>query len=232
MFEKEALGLVLLSNTNTLKVPRVIGSGLLEGSAFIVLEYLEQAPAGKTYWRQLGAGLAELHKKTSSHFGLEHDNYIGSLIQQNKPTGTWHHFLIESRLNAQLNMAINNGLLDSSFVPDFEKFLSRISAILPEAQPSLLHGDLWNGNVMPSSSGAAVFDPAVYYGAREMDIAMTTLFGGFDEAFYVAYNDVNPLPEAYDELEEVYQLYPLMVHLNLFGRSYLEAVKRIVRRFI
>lgn len=232
MFDKEVMGLELLRGCRALKVPEVFGSGVFGQVAFLVMEYLEPASSNESYWRQLGLGLSELHRITSSQYGLDHHNYIGRLNQQNTVKDTWLQFLIRNRLETQFKMALQNGVTDQYLEKNFEAFLNRLPAILPASAASLLHGDLWNGNVMSSTSGAAIFDPAVYYGAREMDLAMTRLFGGFDGAFYKAYDEAFPLPDSYTELEDLYQLYPLLVHLNLFGSGYLSAVNRVIKRYL
>ncbi|WP_420385672.1 fructosamine kinase family protein [Roseivirga sp.] len=234
MFETEAAGLQLLKKANSLKVPEVFGTGKVEDKAFLVLEFLETAHENFEYWEKLGSGLARLHQSTSELCGLNHNNYIGRLNQRNEQEGSWLTFFAEHRLNAQLGLAIYNDYVSQDFVRDFKRFLTKLPNLIPESEPSLLHGDLWNGNVLNTNRGAAIYDPAVYYGAREMDIAMTHLFGGFNQRFYQAYNEVYPLPDEFDSLVEIYSLYPLMVHVNLFGANagYLGTVWRTIKRYL
>ena len=234
MFEKEALGLNELRKAESLVIPKVLATGQLQGVAYMVQEFLEKAPETEKYSKALGEGLAELHQIKAKSFGVGHNNYIGRLAQQNDSRETWLKFFVEQRLNVQFELAMRNGFVDGSFAGEFERFCERLPDIMPQSKASLLHGDLWSGNAMATNQGASIFDPAVYYGAREMDLAMTELFGGFDSAFYDAYNANYPLGTSYKELVDVYNLYPLMVHVNLFGPNsgYLSSVKRIITRFL
>ncbi|MHA7101957.1 fructosamine kinase family protein [Roseivirga pacifica] len=234
MFEKEALGLNELRRAENLVIPKVLATGELEGKAYMVQEFLEKALETRKYSKALAEGLAELHQIKARSFGIDHDNYIGRLVQQNDRKGTWLEFFVEQRLNVQFKLAIQNGFVEGSFADEFERFCERLPDIMPQSEASLLHGDLWCGNAMATSQGASIFDPAVYYGAREMDLAMTELFGGFDSAFYYVYNANYQLANSYKELVDVYNLYPLMVHVNLFGPNsgYLASVKSIIQRFI
>lgn len=235
MFEKEARGLRLLGKTDTVKVPEVLGYGQVEEKAFLVLEFLEKGRGYAEYWEDLGEGLAALHLHQQPEYGLDHANYIGKLHQDNGKEASWLTFFKEHRLNHQLGLAIYNGFVDEGFVRDMKTFFTKLPNLLPDSPASLLHGDLWNGNIMSVSTGrAAFFDPAVYYGAREMDLAMTRLFGGFDQRFYEAYHAVYPIPGSFEALVDVYNLYPLMVHVNLFGPNsgYSGSVRRIISRYL
>jgi fructosamine-3-kinase len=166
-------------------------------------------------------------------FGLDHENYIGSLTQINSVKSDWLDFYINERLGYQLKMAVDHGKLGSGTVQDFEQFYVFLESFLPSEAPSLLHGDLWGGNLMIGSAGEPViFDPAVYYGNREVDLAMTRLFGGFSSRFYETYNEEFPLLPGYEDRIDVYQLYPLLVHVNLFGGGYISQVKSILNQFI
>ena len=234
MFGREARGLQLLKDSHSLKIPEVLGFGKMDQHAYLILEFLEPRKEDEKYWTKLGEGLAQLHHTHSENFGLDHDNYIGRLHQKNDFKNCWLGFYIEHRLNAQLGLAIYDQDIDQAFVKDFKRFLTKLPSILPESQASLIHGDLWSGNAMSSTLGPAIYDPAVYYGAREMDLAMTHLFGGFDQRFYEAYNSNYPLTDDFDSLVEVYNLYPLMVHVNLFGihSGYLGSIWRTIKRYI
>ena len=234
MFEKEAFGLEILASLNIVSIPEVIGFGQIEEKSFLVLEHLNETYVNTNYWENLGESLAKMHQVNAPNCGLAHDNYIGRLYQKNHPIDCWKIFYREQRLNHQLGLAIYNNYVEDTFVKKYKRFLDRIDDILPESKPCLLHGDLWNGNIMCAYNKAYIFDPAVYYGAPEMDLAMTRLFGGFSDEFYAAYNEVNPISNHFEELLDIYQLYPLMVHVNLFGPNagYLGSVKRIIDHYL
>jgi len=235
MFEVEAKGLELLSGACPLKTPQVVGTGSTDECAYLVLEYLAKGFQNAQYWQKLGEGLAVLHLKEHACFGLDHDNYIGKLPQVNSQKSTWADFFINCRLLPQLTLAIENGYVSETFVGQYRLFLDKLPDIVPPSAPSLLHGDLWNGNAMAvTGNKASIFDPAAYCGAREMDLAMTRLFGGFDQRFYEAYDTVNPIPAHFEDLVGVYNLYPLMVHVNLFGSDsgYSRSVSQIIKRYL
>ena len=233
MFEVEFKGLQLLRSPNVIKVPEPLLSAEAGEFAFLVTEYISSSSRSEGYWDFLGANLAALHEITSTDFGLDHDNYIGSLPQVNNPGNDWIEFYINNRLEYQVKMAIDDGKMGSSSIDDFQRFYSILHTTLPKEIPSLLHGDLWSGNLMTGPVGEPViFDPAVYYGNREIDIAMTRLFGGFSNRFYEVYNESFPLLPGYEERIDIYQLYPLLVHVNLFGGGYISQVKGILKRYL
>ena len=162
-------------------------------------------------------------------FGLDHDNYIGSLAQSNKKHADWISFFMEERIRPQLKLAMDKKLIDEGTVKQFDKLFDHFDRLIPKEKPALLHGDLWNGNFLVSdSSRAALIDPAVYFGHREMDLAMTTLFGGFDSEFYRAYDEVFPLEKGFEKRVDIHNLYPLLVHVNLFGGGYVRQVKAVL----
>lgn len=233
MFETEAKGLQLLRNANTVDTPEIIGFGANGNNQFLVLSFVEQGIPSKQYWKNLGNQLALLHRIRDDSFGLDHHNYIGSLQQFNLRNSSWVNFFIEQRLNVQLKFATDSGLVDLSLIKSFDVLYSKLPSLLPEEQPSLLHGDLWSGNLISNEKGnPCIIDPAVYYGSRETDLAMTRLFGGFRNEFYSAYEDTFPLLAGHVTRVDLYNLYPLLVHLNLFGREYLLRITAIVKRFI
>jgi len=163
---------------------------------------------------------------------LDHNNYIGSLHQSNQKHDKWVSFFIEERLNPQLKLAYDSGKINSSILEKFEVMFLVLEEIFPVEKPSLLHGDLWSGNLMTDNFGnPCLIDPAVYFGFREMDLAMTTLFGGFDSEFYESYQRINHLETGWQERFDICNLYPLLVHVNLFGEGYLSSVKNILKRF-
>lgn len=224
MFEAEAKGLALLRNTNTFCVPGII----LQESGRLFLEWLEK---DKGSWRDAGKKLAQLHKNTSTTFGLDHDNYIGSLPQSNKQHTTWTEFFAAERMLPQLKLARDQKKIDAALVAKGENFCRALDEIFPAEPPALLHGDLWSGNFFFSSQGPSIFDPAVYYGHREMDLAMAKLFGGFDEEFYKGYEEEFPLEKNWEARVDLCNLYPLLVHVNLFGGGYAGEVKNILAKF-
>jgi protein-ribulosamine 3-kinase len=232
MMEKEARGLELLASSESLKVPRVIMHGTSVSFQYLVLECIESKPRKSNYWKTFGEQLATLHLYSSPIFGLDHDNYIGSLHQKNTEGNTWVEFFIELRLKVQIALAKEKGLMSAAIEKDFDVLFNKLPGLIHDEKPSLLHGDLWGGNIMVDNSGEpCVIDPAVYFGNREVDLAMTTLFGGFDMKYLNSYNEVYPLVPGHEERLELYKLYPLLVHVNLFGAGYLSQVSSILKQF-
>lgn len=232
MFEKEALGLQLLSDANEIPVPEVIEYGETGTDVFLVLRFIDSAKATKTFWEDFGKRMAKLHQHTNKLFGLEHDNYIGSLHQSNRQHETWSAFFIQERLEPLAKMAFDSHLLTSKDLRSLENFENKLDDIFPKEEPSLLHGDLWSGNFMVNEKGnAAIIDPAVYYGHREMDLGMSQLFGGFHPLFYEAYNKEFVLEKGWKQRIEFCNLYPLLVHINLFGGGYVGSFQSILRSF-
>jgi fructosamine-3-kinase len=233
MFATEAKGLRLLRKVDAITIPDVIGVGEENEYQYILLEFIEQRPQTSLYWKLLGSRLATLHQATNDKFGLDHENYIGSLRQLNTPRSSWPEFFIHERLSAQLKLAVESGLAGNQMARSFELLFVKLESIIPKEKPSLLHGDLWSGNIITTPNGEpCLIDPAVYYGCREVDLAMTKLFGSFPGEFYDAYNSTYPLLPGYEDRFEVYNLYPLLVHLNLFGSQYRSPITSILGRFI
>ncbi|MEN8225451.1 MAG: fructosamine kinase family protein [Bacteroidota bacterium] len=232
MFEQEAKGLALLQEAKEIRVPGLIASGEAGKHSFLLLEYLDSAVKTKDFWEKFGRELAALHKHSSDTFGLDHDNYIGSLKQYNSPHSSWLDFFREERLIVQMEMAGKAGLMRPHLRQSFERLFNKLDEIFPIEPPSLIHGDLWSGNYMVDDKGqACIIDPAVYYGFREMDIGMSRLFGVFGSAFYDSYHESWPMAPGWRERVEICNLYPLMVHVNLFGAGYLGSVESILMRF-
>lgn len=233
LFEKEQKGLELLTQSKCISVPKCLGIGEIGNRNFLILEYLSQSPPIFDFWEDFGHSLAQMHQCTSPSYGLDHDNHIGKLPQKNQLKDDWIDFLIENRLNVQIDLALHNQYMDIGFAKKFQILYAQLPALLPNEPASLLHGDLWTGNFMTGSNGKAwVFDPAVYFGHREMEIAFTQLFGGFDHRFYQSYDESYSLVPGFEERVGIYQLYPLLVHVNLFGPSYLSGIKQILHRFL
>ena len=192
MFEKEALGLKILNNAKTIELPEVIAYGESGNDSFLILKFINSRSKSDSFWDDFGRQLASLHKNSDKHFGLNHDNYIGSLHQSNNKHDKWSDFFREERLEKQVRLSRNNGAIDAGTVTAFDRFYARLENIFPSEPPALLHGDLWGGNFMVSEKGnPVIIDPAVYYGHREMDLGMSKLFGGFDQQFYNSYNTKN-----------------------------------------
>ncbi|MFD2727272.1 fructosamine kinase family protein [Hyunsoonleella rubra] len=232
MFQTEAYGLQAIYKTNTIKTPKIIACDWFEGSAFLLLEFIESKPPLSKGFKTLGKQLANLHKCTSEYFGLSQDNFIGRLPQSNTKHQNWTDFYTYERLTPQLEMAKQNRLLQDSECPNAEYIKNRLHPLFESVKPSLLHGDLWSGNYLISKDGEPyLIDPAVYYGHSEVDIAMSKLFGGFGEAFYEAYFSMLPSDEHTSARIEIYQLYYLLVHLNMFGRSYYCSVTSIIQKY-
>jgi len=228
MFPAEARGLEWLSQARVMRVPKVLAVSRGERPAFLVLEYLEPGSPVADFDERLGRGLAALHRFGAPGFGLDHDNFIGRLPQHNEPAPTWHEFYRERRLLPQLGMASDRGLVPVELHRDFERLFARMDdAVGPAEPPARLHGDLWGGNLHVDPRGEpCLIDPAVYGGHREVDLAMMRLFGGFSAKTFAAYAEAFPLAAGHEERVALYQLYPLMVHVNLFGGSYVSSVKR------
>jgi len=238
LFDVEARGLAELRASDALRIPEVyaIGEATDDNPAYILMEWIPNVGRrGASAMRAFGRGLAQLHRTTTGAYGLDHDNYIGSLPQPNPESQRWVDFFREQRLGVQRQLARERGRLSATRDARLERLMERLDAFLPDESglhPSLLHGDLWGGNHIVTDDGVALIDPAVYYGHREMDIAFTELFGGFPAAFYEGYDEVWPLRSDYEDRKPLYQLYPMMVHLNLFGEVYGGRVDQILKRYV
>ena len=232
MFKVEAQGLTAINNTKTIATPEVIAFDTFKNESFILLEYVESKRATSKDMELFGRQLGQLHQVSFQDFGFEDDNFIGSLHQSNKKHKIWNGFYIEERLNPQLKFARSKGLLNNSEIPETELMKTTCFHYFKNIKPSLLHGDLWSGNYLISDSGKPyLIDPATYYGHSEVDIAMSKLFGGFGTSFYDAYHEIIPKDEFTKNRIELYQLYYLLVHLNLFGSSYYGSVKSILNKY-
>lgn len=225
----EADGLRALAEAGELRVPRVRAQGFAASQAYLFMEWIESG--GKGAPALLGEQLAALHRHTGPHFGWSRDNFIGSTPQPNPPAGDWTTFVREHRIGFQLQLAAHAGhRFDTE---QTKRLLDGIEHLYVDYQPrpSLLHGDLWGGNWFTDTDGAPViFDPAVYYGDREADLAMTELFGGFGPAFYAAYERAWPLDTGYPVRRDLHQLYHVLNHLNLFGGGYFGQAQSLIAR--
>lgn len=233
MFEAEAAGLAELAQARALRVPRVLGCGSDGAQAFLALEWIEPGRADAACERRLGEGLAALHAVTAPRFGWVRDNTIGRTPQANGWCSSWEEFFRERRLRPQLELAAANGM--GALAAAGERLLAALPALLGAHTPaaSLLHGDLWGGNWLAAADGApVVFDPAVYYGDRETDLAMTRLFGGFGPAFYRAYHGAAPPRPGAEERAGLYKLYHVLNHANLFGGGYGAAARELISQLL
>lgn len=232
LFEAEVKGLRLLRQTNTFYLPEVIAQGHQQNKAYLILEFIDAGKPDKAYWETLGQQLAVLHAHTQQQFGLSFDNYIGSLPQRNTLTANGYDFFFDHRLLPQAGLALYKGLLSKQTYDALLRLRSRLPALIPQEKPALLHGDLWSGNILVNPNNQpTLIDPAVYYGFREAELAFTKLFSGFDASFYDAYNEAFVLESGFDERVPIYNLYPLLVHVNLFGSGYVSGVERVLKQF-
>ena len=232
MFVAEAAGLNAIAATGTIRVPRPIAHGNAGRQCYLVLEYLELGSRGNA--ELLGARLAALHRCKGSRFGFAQDNFIGTTPQPNGWTDNWIDFWREHRLGFQLRLAKQNG-----YGGELQRLGEDLSKMLPmyfesyTPQPSLLHGDLWSGNHAFLADGSpAIFDPAVYYGDRECDLAMTELFGGYPADFYAAYRAVYPLEAGYATRKQLYNVYHILNHANLFGGGYARQAEQMMGQLL
>jgi len=234
MFLAESNGLDVWRNAlGAAHVPQTFLVGNVRGEGFLLMEWIDTSDKYDVPQQEaLGRLLASLHRQQANAYGLDHDNFIGTLPQNNSFSTDWTDFFIEQRLQKQLDMA-GQTLKGTDLRKKFDHLFSRLADLYPSERPSLLHGDLWSGNYLIDQTRKPVFiDPAVYYGLREVDIAMTKLFGGFPERFYDAYNESYPLQHGWEERVDLWNLYPLLVHLNLFGSSYLRAIENRIAPYI
>lgn len=233
MFELEAKGLLALQQTNTFRIPHVLANGYADDDAFLVLEWIETGRQNTVSAENFGQKLAALHRNTHRLFGLADDNYIGSLFQSNGQMRHWAEFYMINRLDHQLELAFNAGLLGAVHIALFSKLYPKLESLIPHEVPALIHGDLWYGNALTDTLGNPVLiDPAVYYGHREMDLAMMKLFGGFDDAVFRAYHQSFPLERGWEQRIPLHQLYPLLVHINLFGSGYVQSLEGALNHFV
>jgi fructosamine-3-kinase len=235
-FPGEAAGLEALDAADSpLVVPSVLETDppTDDRPGFLVMEWINSGRKGRRFWDRFGEGLAELHRHTADAYGFEDENFIGRLPQKNEWMDNWPAFFRSQRLEPQVAMARERGRWRSGWTEALEALYRRLPEILPGApDASVLHGDLWKGNFMVTATGEpAIIDPAAYYGHREADLAMTELFGGFQDRFYDAYRGAWDLEPGYETRRDVYNLYHLINHLNLFGAGYASSVERTLRPF-
>lgn len=232
MFEAEAHGLQEMADTQTIRVPLPLCWGTVGNASYLVLEWLDLGYGTHRSWAEMGRNLAAMHRVTSPQgFGWKRDNTIGATPQKNPWTADWLTFFTQYRLGYQLQLARKRG----GHFPDAERLLDALPTLLAghTPQPSLVHGDLWSGNAAVTKlEEPVIFDPAVYYGDREVDLAMTELFGSFPNDFYRSYNEAYPLEAGYRQRKELYNLYHILNHFNLFGGGYESQANRMIRSIL
>lgn len=230
-FKEEVLGLQFLEDSKVL-IPEIIIEGTYKQSIYLVLEWVETGIQTSNFWNNFADQLAALHQNKGNQYGLDHTNFMGQLPQRNRFTDRFSDFFIENRLMPQIELAFNHSLLNTGHVYRFENLYKELKAIFPFEKPCKVHGDLWSGNFICNMQEKAVLiDPAAYYGHREVDLAMSQLFGGFSQEFYSAYQEFYPLERNFLNRKDIYNLYPLLIHLNLFGHSYLKSIESIINKF-
>ena len=235
-FAVEVKGLNLLAKAkNGPHVPRPLGVSLEPNPQFLLMEYIEPSSLKSGFPTRFARALAELHRETQEQYGLDHDNFIGKTVQKNNKESDGVIFFRECRIRFQQELARKTRGLPKDMDRRLDKFCEKLETLLnfKNEKPSLLHGDLWSGNYFPSHDQVpCIFDPAVYFGPREADLAMTEMFGRLPQEFYSAYHEAFPLEPGYAERKDIYNLYHLINHYNLFGGSYLGQADQTVRAFV
>lgn len=229
IFAAEAAGLLALAQQSPLRVPRVYA----HQDSFLLMEYIAPGQPGRDFWNQLADGLATLHSQSAAQFGFPQDNYCGLTPQLNQPCDDGNHFFGEQRLRYQGERALHSRLLPRGDFERLRQLIDKLPELIPKQPATLIHGDLWSGNIHCDTDGNPVLiDPAAYWGWREADIAMTQLFGQLPQTFYQRYQSQLPMPGQWQQRMPLYNLYHLLNHLNLFGRSYLPQVQQVIKSYL
>lgn len=233
LFEAEAKNLQLIKNTGAIDVPSVLGVGNLDAKEYLMMECIQSAEKSEVYWSDFGHKLAHLHQNTGSlGHGLDYTNFLGAAKQDNTWESDGVQFFIQKRLKKQVDEAIYHRRISADMEKHFETLYEKLPNLIPNEPSALLHGDLWSGNAMVNAQGEiTLVDPCAYFGLREAELAFTTMFGGFPTEFYEAYHQSFPIEKGFHERIPLYNLYPLMVHVNLFGEGYLPAVNKILASY-
>ena len=232
LFIKESNGLEEIRKTKTIKVPAFIDCFEMEDQQVLLMEWIKEGERSGKFWKNFGISLAALHSISNDQYGFKENNYMGSIQQCNNWNSNWNSFFIEQRLKPLVEKCITKSLLTNKHLAAFEKLYTHLPQFFEDQPPALLHGDLWNGNFMCNDrSEPVLIDPAIYFGHRSMDLAMTALFGGFDSLFYKAYQSAYSFPTNYSAQWKVCNLYPLLIHLLLFGKGYLLQTEQILNEF-
>lgn len=233
IIEKEVEGLKAISNLDCIATPDVIAFEKIDDYEILVLPFIGGGLKTEKAWDNFGQHLAQMHQKTAPYYGWHQNNFIGSLHQSNETSSDFTDFFINQRLNPQIKLAEKQQYFSSSEVIQFEKLFKKLNEILPNTKPSLVHGDLWSGNFMIGEGDTPyLIDPSIHYNFRETDIAFSHLFGGFDSKFYESYHHHFPLEPGFQERISLYNIYPLLVHLNLFGSGYYGSVMSSLNQYV
>ena len=232
ILKNEANGLIEIEKAKSIRVPHVVHFD----DDVLILEFISPGRRKKDFSQIFGRQFAQMHRLESGKFGFYENNFIGANPQINLPLkDNWIDFYWEHRLLYQFQLAEKNGYVNNGFRTLFGKLESRLPEILSgsEEKPCILHGDLWSGNYMVDETGSPVLiDPAAYYGHREADLGMTRLFGGFDDDFYRTYNEAYPLPAGWEYRIDIYKLYHVLNHLNLFGQGYFAQSVSLIKKYL
>ncbi|MFN4082287.1 MAG: fructosamine kinase family protein [Bacteroidia bacterium] len=232
MFELEMKGLETLAAYSSFKIPKPIGSTEINNNSCLLMEYIDSSIKKPEFYELLGRKLAQMHMQHANKFGMEYNNYIGSLKQINIQESNWADFYIYKRLEPMMALCVKEGLLKSDIFDKLSGLENFAKNEMPTENPCLLHGDLWSGNIIADDKGEPVLvDPSIYYGHREMDIAMTLFIGSFDEAFYSEYHNIYPLEPNWKKRIGFCLIYYYLVHLNLFGRPYLTKTLELINEY-
>lgn len=234
MFEKEAKGLKLLKENSHFTIPQVYGICEAGSQSYLVMQHVSSSAQNQDFWERFGYQLVYLHRQQPENeaFGLEYDNYIGSLPQKNTWKTDWYAFYAECRILPLFEQAFNSGLFSTTERKHVDFLLNHLEENIPRESPCLIHGDLWSGNYLVGENGApCLIDPAVYYGHRETELAFMQLFGGYSDELFEAYQQKFPIEPGFEMRKELHQLYPLLVHSVLFGGHYVEQVRGILKKW-
>lgn len=233
LFEKEINGLNKIQELSPFNIPEIYQTGTTTNDfQYLILEWIDKTEPTIISWENFGKNLAQLHKNTNAEFGWEEDNYIAIIIQPNQFKASWEKFYSENRIMPMIKLLADKKLLNLKEQKAAENLCSDLGNIFPKEKPALIHGDLWNGNIITrSNQEITLIDPAIYYGHREMDLALADLFGGFDDTFLDSYNEVFPIANNFKERKSIAQLYPLLVHAYLFEGYYIKDVQTILKKF-
>ncbi len=233
MFEKEAQALAHLNAKTHFFIPEVLATGEWEGQGFLVLEFMEASEKAPSFWEDFGLHLAAMHQQSREAFGWDGWNYMGSLRQDNTAHAHWVDFFVECRLEPQFKMAREQGYFNSQLTVQAQRLYHRLESLVPQDPPALLHGDLWSGNYAVAPKGEpALIDPAIHYGHREADLAMMHLFGGFPTELFTQYHAQFPLETNWQERLNLHNLYPVLVHVNLFGGAYETQAQSMLKQYL
>ncbi len=233
LFEKECNGLNLIGSLGVIQVPEILHCFQFEDCQVLILRWIDEGQKDERFWERFGEQLAALHSNSNEYFGLNESNYMGSLIQMNKPSVDWVIYFNENRLQPMVSRCYSIGAFSAKHLKQFDRIFLKLPEIFSDRQtPGLVHGDFWSGNYLCNKAGDPVLiDPAVSYSHPSVDLGMSTLFGGFGPKFYEAYHYCHPFPSNFKEQWEVCNLYPLLVHLFLFGNSYLSQILETLHKY-